>query len=170
MPLADTLLRLAAADLFQPVWSSLILDEVERTMIEKGIDRSRAQRRTSLMNAALPGAMTNVSRNALALVPPKVDEGDRHVVAAAISSSSGVIVTENIRHFARAELIKLGLDVLTPDEFLVAIIGASPDEVMVALSEQAGALQKPPRTLAELINAYKNVPNFARMARARLLV
>jgi hypothetical protein len=55
MPLADTLLRCAQHRLFLPLWSDLILAEVERTLL-RDFQRTpeQATRRIAAMRAAFP--------------------------------------------------------------------------------------------------------------------
>lgn len=55
----------------------------------------------------------------LPAVPDAVDEGDRHVVAAALAARADGIVTRNIRHFPVEPLEALGIEVQALDEFLV---------------------------------------------------
>ena len=50
--LATTLLWLAEAGLFQPLWSDLILDEVERSLPKVGVAPEQASRRVATMRAA----------------------------------------------------------------------------------------------------------------------
>lgn len=50
--LATTLLWLAEAGLFQPLWSERLLDEVERNLPGVGIDPDRAARRVGMMRDA----------------------------------------------------------------------------------------------------------------------
>lgn len=54
--LADLLLRLADADLFEPLWSEEILAEVERTIVKLGVPTEKAQRRVRQMRIAFPNA------------------------------------------------------------------------------------------------------------------
>lgn len=90
----DVLLTLAEADLYQPVWSERILDEVRRHLPET---MSAAAREGLLeaMAAAFPEAViaapTDLGFDSLARINAK----DRHVVQAAVFADADVIVTED---------------------------------------------------------------------------
>lgn len=56
--LCDTLPTLAEDDLFQPLWSTSVLEETERNLVRRlGRTPEQAQRRIRLMNQAFPEAM-----------------------------------------------------------------------------------------------------------------
>jgi predicted nucleic acid-binding protein len=79
--LTDTLLRLAAAQTFRPLWSADILAELRRTVAarvgEQAIDHRITQMRRSFRDAEVVGYES--------LIPTMDnDETDRHVLAAAI--------------------------------------------------------------------------------------
>ena len=55
--LADLLLRLADAEMYEPLWSEEILSEVERNLIAKfDVAPTKAARRLSHMRSAFPNA------------------------------------------------------------------------------------------------------------------
>ncbi len=55
--LRDTLLRAAAADVFQVCWSATILDEMSRNLVRTGLATdAQAERLVSAMQAAFPEA------------------------------------------------------------------------------------------------------------------
>jgi predicted nucleic acid-binding protein len=119
--LGDTLLRLAHRELYVMRISERILDELERNLVKKYPDRMDEAKAARYVDAirdafadvivdehsirALEGAMTN-------------DEGDRHVLAAAVASGAEGIVSFNRRHFPSAALQPVGRTLLGPDEFL----------------------------------------------------
>lgn len=102
-PLYDTLLRLAEADLFRPLWSDQILAEVERTQTTKlGQPPPKARRRIQQMRRAFPDALVE---NFEDLIPAMTnDRKDRHVLAAAVRSGASLIVTANLKDFPRDSL------------------------------------------------------------------
>lgn len=68
-----------------------------------GVTDERAQRRIANMKLAFPDAVI-LSPSSIAVIPEKVHPKDRHVVATAVVGKAQVVVTNNVRHFAKAEL------------------------------------------------------------------
>ena len=54
---SDLLLRLVERGLFRAVWSPIILDELRRSFVERGIDPERVERRIGAMIGAFEEAM-----------------------------------------------------------------------------------------------------------------
>ena len=99
-PLRDLLLRLALTDLFRARWTDRIHEEWIQSLLSKRPDlsRERLQRTRGLMDRTVPDCLvTGFEELIETLVLP--DPDDRHVLAAAIRSQAGVIVTYNIRDF-----------------------------------------------------------------------
>ena len=51
------------------------------------------------------------------------DEDDRHVMAAALAAGADIICTNNLKHFPRAWLARLGVSVMSPDDLFTQLIG-----------------------------------------------
>jgi predicted nucleic acid-binding protein len=99
MPLADTLLRLAAGPrLFLPKWSDQIMVEVTRTLRETfGLSDRKAMHRESEIRQHFPEAWIEDYED---LIPAMTNHPkDRHVLAAAAHAGVKVIVTYNIKEF-----------------------------------------------------------------------
>jgi hypothetical protein len=82
------------------------------------------------------------------------DPDDRHVLAAAIRSQAGVIVTYNIRDFPEEVLDGFGIEVQHPDEFISHLYDLAPGAVCHAVRSQRLALKNPPVPVAELLNIF----------------
>ena len=54
------------------------------------------------------------------------DEGDRHVLAAAIAGRCDVIVTQNLRDFPAAVLTSFGIEAQHPDDFCCNHLNLAP--------------------------------------------
>jgi hypothetical protein len=160
MPLVDTLLRVAGAGLYLPLWSLDILNELERTLAQwPNVGPARATSRIAMMREAFPEAEVTGYDALVASMP--VEQADQHVVAAALVGHAQVIVTSNLKHFPSAPLADLGLDVQDPDTFLCHHYSLDPPVVMQALHTQASDLQNPPITLDRLLrNLEVVVPQF----------
>lgn len=151
----DFLLSLAVQNLYRPLWSTAILDELRRTEVEKlirrDVDRESAQDRAG----HLIGQMTAHFDDAIvAGWEPLVgrfglpDPDDEHVAAAAVIGGAGVIVTSNLKHFPTE---KVPCKVLAPAVFAADTVAVSPDDALVALQEIARRSRRPVRTPATVL-------------------
>jgi hypothetical protein len=92
------------------------------------------------------------------------DEGDRHVLAAAVAGGAQVIVTTNGRHFPAAACDPYEIDVQTPDEFLAYAFELAPEHVITALAYQAAKRRHPPASLGELLDLLVERGNLTELA------
>lgn len=125
--LCDLLLRLAEEPrLHAPRWSSEILDEVWRTQVgqldypEQLADYWREQ-----VTVAFPEALVTGYEPRLGAC--QVEEGDRHVLAAAIETGAEAIVTFNLRHFPPAALELCGVVACHSADHLIGLYDAAPE-------------------------------------------
>lgn len=61
--LCDTLLRLAEAEAYRPLWSADIMRELQRNLVEDGVLEERANRRVGAMVRSFPDAMVTGRRS-----------------------------------------------------------------------------------------------------------
>ena len=163
----DILLRLAERRLFRPAWSEEILREVRDSLVRRGIDPARVDRRIQMMRDAFPEAMTDQVERFLPVVPIEVDEGDRHVVAAALAARADAIVTRNISDFPPDELFAIGIEVQSLDAFLLNQWTLDVEVVLDVLEEMERDRLRPPRTVEELVTALEPLaPTLAASVRA----
>src|SRR5260370_2924445 len=95
--LCDSLLRLAEAGTYRPLWSADVLDELERNLLERGLAKEAVTHRISEMRQAFPDAEIRGYENLVDRMT--CDPKDRHVLAAAVRSDAEVLVTFNIDDF-----------------------------------------------------------------------
>jgi predicted nucleic acid-binding protein len=164
--LRDLLLRLAEQGFYLPRWSTRILDEVRHRLVEdKRSDEGRVTRlltemRRHFLNAEVTPPLELIEQMTNA------DE-DRHVLATAVAAGAGYIVTKNLRDFPASALDPLGIEALSPDEFLGELLDAAPGTVTQILREQAADLVKPAKTLDDVLSALDTqVPIFVSRIRA----
>lgn len=163
----DLLLRLAERRLFRPTWTEEILSEVRESLIRRGLEAARVDHRLQAMRDSFPEAMTGQVGRYLAVIPEEVDEGDRHVAAAALAARADAIVTRNISDFAPDELFALGIEVQSLDAFLLNQWTLDAEVVLDVLEEMERDRLRPPRTVAELLAALEALaPGFAGAVRA----
>lgn len=165
--LADTLLRLAEADLYRPLWSKLILDEMVSAIeeIHPGLARGSARRRAETMDRAFDDACVRGWEPLIGGIALP-DEDDRHVVAAAVRGQADLIVTANLSDFPAASLEPLGLEAQSPNDFLLNQLDLDPDIVIRVLHAQSAATQRPAITFDALVDQLIRcgVPRFAHAA------
>ncbi len=131
-PLRDTLLRASQKGLIQPFWSADILDEVERTLVRRGMTtEEQARRLMAVLRTSFPEAYVRNYRRHMRRLTNAA--GDRHVLAAAIAAGAQTIVTSNLT-------------------FLSELFGIHGYTMATVIAEQATALRKPPTTVDSLLD------------------
>lgn len=167
LPLRDTLLRVADAELYDACWSERILEEVVRNLVADGrANDEQARRLIASMTAAFEGAA--VPQDMVDRLEPAMtnDEKDRHVLAAAVAGEAQAVVTLNLKHFPAAACEPFAVESLHPDVFLIALYNLNPREVFEAVERQAAALRRPPITVDDLLDRLAvTVPDFADLLR-----
>lgn len=151
--LRDLLVRLGQTGLFRAHWSPDILDEMTHSILRRRPDLTEARlaRTRVLMSNAVPDSLvTGYDDMIEGLHLP--DPNDRHVLAAAIRSSSQVIVTENVSDFPPATLDTYNIDAQTPDTFILHLLDLSPTTVSAVIDAQANALRSPPMTRDDVLD------------------
>lgn len=169
--LADTLLRLAEADLYRPLWSERILDEMVDAIesVRPNLAPGSARGRAEVMRRYFEDAeVADWQHLVEGITLP--DPDDRHVVAAALSGRADLIVTAKVRDFPSDLLGSMGLEVQHPDEFLLNQLDLEPDLTIAALRRQAAATNRPVITTAALLShlARCGVAEFAAAARQQM--
>lgn len=167
----DIHLRLAERLLFRPVWSARILADAREAVlrVHPTLARDRVDRRFRQMNEAFPDAEVHgheVLIDGLELPDPD----DRHVLAAAIASGADAIVTANLRDFPSDLWERFGVEIISPDDFLLNQLDMASRLVITAVEEQASATRHPPRSVDDLLGAFTRagVPRFADEVALRL--
>ena len=144
--LATTLLWLAEADLFQPLWSDTILDEVQRNLPKVRVEPAAAARRVGMMRNAF-GTEALVGGFDELIDRMRCDPKDRHVLAAAVAGGADVIVTFNLKDFPDDAVAPHGIHVVDPDSFLLQLLSQQPETVVATLTRGTASLRTPPETV-----------------------
>jgi predicted nucleic acid-binding protein len=158
MPLADTLLRMAETPrLYLPRWSDETLTEISRNLIQKWSKTpEQAARRETAMREWFPESLISGYGHLLASMTN--DAKDKHVLAAAVISSTKLIVTYNSNHFPKESLEPYEIECQGPSTFLIGLYDLEPGVVVQKLSEQA---QNIGLSLEQLMLRLRiNVPGF----------
>lgn len=142
MILRDLLVHTAMVELFKGRWTDAIHDEwIGGVVRSRGIEEAKLRRTAELMNIAVPDCLiTDYEKVSVDIDLP--DEGDRHVIQAAVKGRVDVIVTFNTKDFPKDELLSFGIDVQHPDEFLTCILGLAPPRGLQCGRADEGKLQE----------------------------
>ncbi|MBD2652014.1 hypothetical protein H6G45_00610 [Synechocystis sp. FACHB-383] len=89
------------------------------------MNRIQADRLNQVMNLAFPEALIDMTDDLLPCMDN--DEGDRHVLAAALVGKAEIIVTDNLKHFPKKSLEKFNVVAQSADEFLLSLLDLSGD-------------------------------------------
>jgi hypothetical protein len=143
MPLADTLLRLAAVpSLYQAKWSDQNMGEVSRSLQENfGLSAEKAISREGEIRRHFPEAWITDYEDSIPAMTnhPK----DRHVIAAPARAGVKIIVTYNLKDFPRSSLAPYSITAQGPSAFLKNLYAIAPSVVMQTLETQAVAIGQP---------------------------
>ena len=148
--LMSLLLTMAGHDLLEVRWSEKVLEETRRTLISRiGIESGHVDRRIAAMCRAFPEALVDASGVA--------EEGlnchpkDRHVLAAAIAAKATHLVTANVKDFPAPEMERFGVELVHPEELLLAIMTQDVERTRDAVDDDAARRFNPPMSRRELL-------------------
>jgi cytosine/adenosine deaminase-related metal-dependent hydrolase len=146
-PLRDLLMHLALSDLYRARWSDMIHDEWIRNVLANRPDLRPEQldRTRQLMNTHVRDSLVSGFEHLIPSISLP-DVNDRHVVAAAMHSGAGLIVTFNLKDFPAEALQSYNLNAQHPDDFIVDLLDLHPAGVLKAAANQRRSLKNPPKT------------------------
>ncbi|RKS79694.1 PIN domain-containing protein [Actinomadura pelletieri DSM 43383] len=154
----DFLLSLATEGLYRPVWSAAILAELEehetRKLIKRGEQAPQARSRARLLIDRMSSAFDDAEAQGwegLEGTYGLPDPDDEHIVAAAMVTGAGAIVTHNTKDFPPAKLPS-GLATILPARFAANTVALYPLGALTAIDtivERSGA-RGPKRTQDEI--------------------
>jgi predicted nucleic acid-binding protein len=165
--LRDLLLRLAAAEAYDLVWSERILEEARRNLVADGRATAEgAQRLVDAMREAFDGAAVDDAVIGRLKHAMGCDSKDNHVAAAAVAAGAELIITSNLKDFSAEALDPLGIEAVSPDDFLDVLFHISPAATVDLLRRQAADLRNPPMTFDEVLDRLeRTVPSFVAQVR-----
>lgn len=166
--LCDTLLCLAEAGTYRPLWSAGVLDELERNLLERGLPKEAVSYRVREMRRSFPDAEVRGYENLVESMT--CDPKDRHVLAAAVRGDAEVLITFNTRDFPEGSTVAYDITIVHPDDFLLDQLDLYPGATMAALRTQACGYKHPEMGVEDLLGrlASAGVSRFAAEARRHL--
>lgn len=167
-PLRDLLISLGEEGLFRARWTQRIQDEWIRNLIAKRKDISPgalAKTATLMADAIEDCIIENADHLIDSLVLP--DPDDRHVLAAAIVGHADAIITFNLKDFPESSTVVHGVEVLHPDDFLVAQYDLDSTKFLSVVKGLRARLCNPKKSAEELIFTYEQqgIPQTCRLLR-----
>ena len=134
--LRDYLLYAMTRRVVRVHWSAAILDEVVEHLSQNidGFTVESGERLVAAMNGTFPNSEVVPTVEDLKAVAELAlpDEGDRHVLAAAVAAEADVLCTDNIRHFPPDAMAAIGIEAMTADELLTILVEEFEDDLLVA--------------------------------------
>ncbi|MDO9435591.1 PIN domain-containing protein [Hydrogenophaga sp.] len=153
--LRDVLLSLAHADLYSAKWTAHIRDEWTRSLLRDRPDQGeRIAMAADAMEAAIPDCLVAGYEHLVeGLHLP--DPDDRHVLAAAITGHADAIITWNEKDFPADVLNPFGIELQTPDEFVLNQIMLRRNIALAALKGMRERWERPQVTAEALVDLFE---------------
>lgn len=150
--LRDLLLSLAHADLYSAKWTPHIRDEWTRNLAQdKPHMTAKIHSAAALMEQAVPDCLVTGYEHLIdGLMLP--DPDDRHVLAAAIAGHADAIITWNEKDFPQDVLDAFGIEVQTPDEFVLNQIMLRTPLALTAIKTMRERWERPQMTALALVD------------------
>lgn len=150
--LRDLLMWLATVLVYEPRLTEEIHEEWIRNVLSDNAAVTPAQldRTRRLMNQAAPDCLVSGYQGHVPFLSLP-DEGDRHVLAAAIEAGASVIVTYNLSDFPNAILREHGVQALHPDVFLSALFDDDAELFLRGVQVHRASLKHPPKTAEDYL-------------------
>ena len=170
--LRDIMMELALDDLIDLFWSPQVILELKRALAKRvGAIRERIDHMIAEMTRALPGAsiVPDTRRELHAVLP---DSNDNHVLLAALTAESSILLTFNLKDFP-AQQLRMDSDTLTamhPDAFVVHMLTTQAPAVLVITARIRASLTRPPLSVDAYVTnlARSGLPNTAMLLRPLL--
>lgn len=155
MAMADALMSLAAAGLYAAKWSRTIEAEWITSIEDRRPDLiGKLTYRRDQMREAIPDwEIEERAWRSLAGGLALPDPGDVHVLAAALAGHADCIVTLNLRDFPPAIVDPLAIEVVHPDQFIVAQWDLDAFAAVAAFKHMRARWKKPEATAEDFAAA-----------------
>lgn len=150
----DLLLWFAYHDLYTIKWSKHIFDEWLDVMIQKGISKDEALKRTNIVNNAFPDALVE-NYEPLIDTLELPDDKDKHILAAAIKTNASLIVTNNLKDFPKEYLLSFGLSAKCADDFFTDIIDLNHETSIKAFRDLVLIKKNPPLDEFQVLDIFR---------------
>ena len=155
----DVLLTAFDHGLYEPVVSTTVLDEVERTLIDgfPHLPSEAIRSRVVAMRSVLDDQLVEAETRG---VPVEINPKDRHVVGAALQGEATLVVTNDGR--LRNEIVASGLALrgVDLDTFMTTLWESAPADVVSVADSLIRKRRRPPVTKSEMLASIEShMPN-----------
>ena len=162
----DVLLTLAEDFLFTWVWTDELLAEWEEVIVREGKRTPESAASVAVAVRAHFGRYQIDPAKYIDKITPDLspDPDDRVHAAAAIYGEVDVLLTRNFKHLSTEPVLTAGVEVMTSDDFLSALLARHTHDVVASFTRAASNKKHPPMTpeqLADRISA-AGAPGFAK--------
>jgi len=154
--LRNLLLHLAAADLYEPLWSNAIIDEARRNLRKKDVlTEDQWTHLLGKLKTAFPEAWGYGFEKSIDSYHLP-DANDRHVLALAVHYEAEAIITWNTRDFPKETLRRFRIDPMDPPSFVDILWEAHPDSVSEASERHRQSLYRSALSPAQYLAALRD--------------
>ncbi|TCM49431.1 PIN domain-containing protein [Kribbella sp. VKM Ac-2568] len=158
----DFLLSLAVVNLYRPLWSAAILEELQYCEIDKltgkyGIPQDEAESRAARLIETMRDHFDDAEVQNWESYDGTfglTDPNDEHVIAAAVAGHAGAIVTDNLKHFP-PDKVPPGIQVIAPSEFAANTVAVAPQLALQAVTTLTARFKKPPMSVDEFLSVLR---------------
>lgn len=156
MLMSDALLSLAVQGLFAAKWSARIEEEWIRSVERRRLDLKGklGYRRDAMRKAILDWEVPEIAIARLEPCLELPDPCDVHVLAAAIAGHADCIVTSNLRDFPVDVVEQYGIEMVSPDRFIINQWDLRPYDAIAALKHMRGRWRRPEATAENFAEAF----------------
>ncbi len=149
----DLLLSAFDQDLYRPVVTTTILEEVERNLIGDfpQFDVASLRSRVAQVAAAL-SLHTHEQGHVVDASLENVNRKDRHVAATALAYSADLVVTNDRRLRGEINALGLSLRAVSGDDFALQLLRDQPDGVDTVIGLLVGKRTRRPVTRSQLLD------------------
>ncbi|WP_428393217.1 PIN domain-containing protein [Lichenicoccus sp.] len=165
--LRNLLIQFGVDSIITPRWTARINAEWIGNLAATGrVSEDRLVHTLDLMNSVLPEAEVQGWETRMGdLTLP--DPDDRHVLAAALTSTAETILTKNLRDFPASALAPFGIVAVHPDAFMCKLFDGDPDLLRAAAGAAHANLSRSAPSFEAYLDVLANqgLPQFAERLR-----
>ena len=146
-PVRDLVIGLAVADLYHAKWTNQIHDEWIYNLLTKRPDlkAERLEKTRQLINSSVEDCLVE-EYEVLIKTLELPDNGDCHILAAAIKGKAQIIVTYNLKDFPSEILNKFDIEAQHPDDFFLNQSDLHQGAFLATIKKIRQSLKNPSKT------------------------